>query len=55
MIMVRIYVYKDTNNDICTDTAALNTQYIYIPQKKHEYHVYEGLQNTMHTKGGNQL
>jgi hypothetical protein len=41
MIMLRIYVYKDINNDICTDT--LNTQYTYIPpppQKK----------NTMCTK-----
>ena len=53
MIMLRIYVYKDINNDICTDIDTHNAQYIYIAPKKNKKDTMcvKIHKNTMHTKG----
>jgi hypothetical protein len=49
-------MYTRTQIMIYVQTQTHSTHNIYtFHKKKHEYHVYEDLQNTMHTKGGNQL
>jgi hypothetical protein len=56
--MLRIYVHKDINNDICTDIDTHNAQYIYIhstQKKKKDTMCVKIHKNTMHTKGGSQL